>query len=689
MGYKRSYLTAFAFLGALTFNSQTLNCGPLIAAGSTVEVEIQADIDSGVDDENFNEGETTPSLESEVNIGDEVESEQSPNSEHGEYENTLPASLARAVLVGAQRRSHEINNLNREDKGELSSDEVTSQEEISEERISSNSKPQLTGCVWGSVGCNKGKRNTGTNPTGSSINSSTVIEPEEDALDTPSTSVFSGSATAKIKAHVEEARGVSSNQRDPLSSMKNNRTRLSSSNTVKGTDEAESKHKSDDSHKPPQGFELSGRIVTSPGDGLVSYLPLVYTFGCMMLTFNYVHKSYFLDAPEDPNALKLDNWMMNIPYTYVECGPTVESTTESFLLDDMVVRHFPHGAAMGHWINLAGGVTIEKSKSKTEEIEESYISDNIDGHPKLLVALTPIEITVSGNDEETRTFYPGEVVLMEDTMGKGHKMRAARGESDDMKILMVSLPHSVHHTISDFNDYATEQKSKSSSDENVQMDAPSDQPPSSSYPGAKHSIFGLTPRRLSRERTFRDYRTALNVDDTKPCPLEYDSAYSSLFTQAHQRRRSGRRRKRRQRRESAFSREYPPPPGHSTYDEESVLLRFLPSLRRTMLFGIGLSLTSAFVYCVQLIYPPLLVLIGSSAFVMGGALINVLGTRWSYRQWLTVWEEEWRWRRELKRQKEAKREREDSLMTDGEAIVDESTQTTHDSINEPLDSAES
>ena len=276
MGYKRSYLTAFAFLGALTFDSQTLNCGPLIAAGSTVEVEIQADIDSGVDDENFNEGETTPSLEYEVNIGDEVESEQSPNSEHGEYENTLPASLARAVLVGAQRRSHEINNLNREDEGELSSDEVTSQEEISEEKISSNSKPQLTGCVWGSVGCNKGKRNTGTNPTGSSINSSTVIEPEEDVLDTPSSSVFSGSATAKIKAHVDEARGVSSNQRDPLSSMKNSRTRLSSRNTVKGTDETESKHKSDDGHKPPQGFELSGRIVTSPGDGLVSYLPSLY-----------------------------------------------------------------------------------------------------------------------------------------------------------------------------------------------------------------------------------------------------------------------------------------------------------------------------------------------------------------------------------------------------------------------------
>jgi hypothetical protein len=77
-----------------------------------------------------------------------------------------------------------------------------------------------------------------------------------------------------------------------------------------------------------------------------------------------------------------------------------------------------------------------------------------------------------------------------------------------------------------------------------------------------------------------------------------------------------------------------------------------------MLFGIGLSLTSSFVYCVQLLYPPLLALIGGATFVMGGALINVLGTRWSYRQWLAVWEEEWRWRREMKRHREAEKDNE-------------------------------
>jgi hypothetical protein len=104
-----------------------------------------------------------------------------------------------------------------------------------------------------------------------------------------------------------------------------------------------------------------------------------------------------------------------------------------------------------------------------------------------------------------------------------------------------------------------------------------------------------------------------------------------------------------------------------------------------MLFGIGLSLTSSFVYCVQLLYPPLLALIGGATFVMGGALINVLGTRWSYRQWLAVWEEEWRWRREMKRHKEAARvkiETQDTNFDADETIVDDlnDAHTTEDEL---------
>ncbi len=70
-----------------------------------------------------------------------------------------------------------------------------------------------------------------------------------------------------------------------------------------------------------------------------------------------------------------------------------------------------------------------------------------------------------------------------------------------------------------------------------------------------------------------------------------------------------------------------------------------------MLVGIGLSLTSSFVYCVQLLYPPLLALWGGATMILGGALMNVLVARWSYRRFAADWLEEWRWRREVKRNK--------------------------------------
>jgi hypothetical protein len=101
-----------------------------------------------------------------------------------------------------------------------------------------------------------------------------------------------------------------------------------------------------------------------------------------------------------------------------------------------------------------------------------------------------------------------------------------------------------------------------------------------------------------------------------------------------------------------------------------------------MLFGIGLSLTSSFAYCVQLLYPPLLALIGGATLVMGGVLINILGTRWFYRQWLAVWEEEWRWRREIKRHREAERER--KTKTIDETNVDDGTSDDSKELQEVL-----
>ncbi|KAL7479543.1 hypothetical protein ACHAW6_005268 [Cyclotella cf. meneghiniana] len=682
MGSKRLHLATGVFISALQSSHVilssalavllTFNCMPITAAASPLpsQVDIDSDTDHDVDkDVNSNENDGS-SFDSELIINHTETDHLLHSTSRAEHESSLPASLVKATLVGAQLRSqeHEIENIEEQDSTFPGKPNKVIPDPIKEGDTPRNLKSVLTGCVWGSAGCNKAKWNSASG-SGPSINSSSVDTPEEDA-DTSAASLFAGSANAKIKARVKESRGASSASRRATS--------MSNAVNINGAAEDDA---TTETRKPPQGFQLSARVVTSPSDGL----------------------SYFLDLPQDPNALEIENWMMNIPYTYVECGPTVESTTEAFMLEDMVVRHFPHGAAMGHWVNLAGGITIDGEK---ENEGEGYMNENRDGHSYLLVALSPIEITVSGNDEETRTFYPGEVVLMEDTLGKGHKMRAARviDESDskenhivrgqDLKVLMVSLPHTVHYSLYDSGDYAQHKRTTStplSSTNSINANSPSESP--SSYSGAKHSIFGVLPKHHSGRKfhNYHDYRTAsLTSDGTKPCPLEYDSAYSSLYTAPYHQRRSQRRRMRKyQKRESAFSSEYPPPPGHSTYDDESILFRLLPSLRRTMLFGIGLSLTSSFVYCVQLLYPPLLALIGGATLVMGGVLINILGTRWFYRQWLAVWEEEWRWRREIKRHKEAERERETKTMD--ETNVNDSTsddlQELHDSrevLNEDM-----
>lgn len=100
----------------------------------------------------------------------------------------------------------------------------------------------------------------------------------------------------------------------------------------------------------------------------------------------------------------------------------------------------------------------------------------------------------------------------------------------------------------------------------------------------------------------------------KPCPFEYDLAYSSLFIPTHnQYKRLGRSRSRPHRGEcqftnASFDETHPPPPWCSTYEKELIGFCYLPSLRRTMLVGLGLSLISSFVYCVQFLYPPLLAL---------------------------------------------------------------------------------
>ena len=124
------------------------------------------------------------------------------------------------------------------------------------------------------------------------------------------------------------------------------------------------------------GFVISGHVVAAD-DGL----------------------SYFATTSSSPTGL------LTIPFT--DCGP-VGSVTEQLPLKDIKFRHFP--------------ALAETSWAKVKQTQ-------------LVVCLHPLEVIVSGNHEEVRTFEAGDVILFEDTVGKGHKLRAPLALSETDKKL--------------------------------------------------------------------------------------------------------------------------------------------------------------------------------------------------------------------------------------------------------------
>lgn len=508
-------------------------------------------------------------------------------------------------------------------------------DEIIVKEDSSHNPKLLASCHWGTVGCNKGKWSDSSD---GDVNSSFIDNNVHSGL--------AGSAMAKIEARVMKSllkQSVSSIDDGELSDREDSR--------------------SGSNHQPPQGFRLAGRVVTNPVDGL----------------------SYFLDPQKEDNNSNND-LMMTIPYRYLECGPTIESTTEAFSLSNMVLRHLPKHDQLTHWMNSRGGVTVENVVGGVEGEERSTkyfdIDGNSDGHPKLLVALSPIEITVSGNNEESRLFYQGDVILMEDTIGKGHKMNSVapldksqhskepglQQHGQDVYVIMITLPHTVHLPVYDWLEEASSIQNLSSTtlsaataangSNNIDRTIDSEETDQDMTKKLEtmRTLSGFSSKH-HKYRRFKIKRSSLTSELQQPCPLEYDSAYASLFIPTHHNQHNRIRINRRVGggvrhntiKDSVFDDTNPSPPWFYTHAKESILARYLPSLRRTMLISIGLSLTSSFVYCVQLLYPPLLALWGGATVILGGALLNVLVTRWSYRRYIADWLEEWRWRREVRR----------------------------------------
>ncbi len=121
---------------------------------------------------------------------------------------------------------------------------------------------------------------------------------------------------------------------------------------------------------------------------------------------------------------------------------------------------------MGHWTNLGGGVTIENGLNKGEDGGGTRFIDtngDIEGHPspRLMVALSPLMITVSRNNEESRKFNPGDVILMEDTLERAirimlvlsfttkHSSKKPDSHGQELSVVMVGLLHTIHLPIYD------------------------------------------------------------------------------------------------------------------------------------------------------------------------------------------------------------------------------------------------
>ncbi|KAL7549156.1 hypothetical protein ACHAWF_012428 [Thalassiosira exigua] len=165
-----------------------------------------------------------------------------------------------------------------------------------------------------------------------------------------------------------------------------------------------------------------------------------------------------------------------------------------------VFRHVPHAAVIPErdvidvvldelagttWGSDAGGGSGSAVRAPVEESGGAADSDGgaatvVKGSgdegrprrptpPKYVVALSPMEIVAGGStngtaDNETRAFEPGDVVFVEDTWWgewddeedaddgssaaegkmKGYVMRAKTGSTEDLNVLMLTVPDTIH-----------------------------------------------------------------------------------------------------------------------------------------------------------------------------------------------------------------------------------------------------
>lgn len=136
---------------------------------------------------------------------------------------------------------------------------------------------------------------------------------------------------------------------------------------------------------PPKGFTITARVYTDPDDKLAHF----------------------------------DDDTPNIVLPYWECG-VAGSTTSPLLVKHAYFRHALVGSKPSLWSGTEYGP-----------------------HPQLLIALAPLELVL--NSGTTKEFAPGSVILLEDVLSPGHKLKAISSTHQDMTCVLLTLPQHYYH----------------------------------------------------------------------------------------------------------------------------------------------------------------------------------------------------------------------------------------------------
>jgi len=366
--------------------------------------------------------------------------------------------------------------------------------------------------------------------------------------------------------------------------------------------------------EPPQGYALAAHVVTDPSDGLSYFATEPFP--------DIVPKSALASS-----STTTDNHHLEIPYS--DCGYS-GSTTQAIPLKAGHFRHLPPGAHPQSWTTA--------TSARAGNALLAALSGN-GGHrkdPQLMIALKPLKITVSGNGGESRRFSAGDCVLLEDTVGRGHKLDPIGGE--ELSVLMLTLPRHHHHHQHHQHQHHGSSTTTGNVDAEDFMSADARKPggrgdgepsnirpqfsstgrtrTSSSTTGRHLSVLGLRKRGVDRGRLPRPCRSTGMSTTSTASSVDIDGNEEDANATAAA---------------AAAAAALLSEPSTNIENVAAAILGNDLHRRRAFLGAVGLGLSVFATYFLYLVATPVLGLMGVAATFFGGAMLldNALGAIWA------------------------------------------------------------